>query len=100
MNMRASSGLRAVILAVSAHEAVVLIDFAGDAHRAVAPGHRPAIAVPIRAENHVVAVVQGRDAIEAGSAVAHTVPRAGGAATITGVAANEAVVLIHLARNA
>jgi hypothetical protein len=48
------------ILAVSADEAVVFIDGTGDG--AVPPGRRPALAVPVGTEDHVVAVAQGSDA--------------------------------------
>src|SRR5262249_2305325 len=49
------------ITGVGAYEAVAGIDGAADAGGTVGPGHRPAVAVPIDAIEHVVAVAQGRD---------------------------------------
>src|SRR5262249_55184677 len=65
-------------------EAIVLGDDAANSAVAAAPGYRPAIAVPARTTDQVVAVAQGRDAV---------------ANPIIGIASDEAIVLRDHAAN-
>src|SRR5262249_31690724 len=69
-----------LVIGVGADEAVGGIDDAGYPSRAIAPGRGLALAVPVGALDHVVAVAQG------GDVAAHLV---------IGVAAHEAVAGVH-----
>src|SRR5260370_30862042 len=66
-----------MIPGVTAGEGIGLGADAGYSRAAIAPGNRPAIAVPAITSDHVVAVAQGRDA-----GIAHNIP---------GIAADEAI---------
>src|SRR5205823_6063238 len=75
---------------VAADQAIVLGDDATDPHAAVAPGHCPAVAVPARTLDHVIAIVQDDDEAR----VAHIIPQvAAGDVAISGVAADETIGL-------
>src|SRR5262249_20899616 len=58
-----SDAIAHLVAGTGADEAVGTGDGAGDAGRAATPSRRPAIAVPIRAAGHVVAVAQGDDVL-------------------------------------
>src|SRR5262249_34187031 len=74
-----AGGAAHALVGVGADEAVGGGDGAAGPGRAAAPGHRPAVAVPQRAADHVVAVAQGENAV-----VAHAV-RVGRADQAVGV---------------
>src|SRR5260370_3891089 len=50
-----------IIIGPGADEAIGVGEGAADPRAAVGPGRRPAIAVPVRTSDHVVAVAQGGD---------------------------------------
>src|SRR5205814_1329901 len=74
-------GAADIILGVAADKAVGGGDGTGGPCTAVAPSHLPAIAVPVRTLDHVVAVAQEGDAAT-GVNIAHKIP---------GIAAHEAI---------
>src|SRR5262249_5515637 len=68
-----------VIVEGAPDEAVGGGDGAGEADCPAGPGHRPQLAVPLRARDHVVAVAQGPDAADA-----HVIEQTGADETVGG----------------